>query len=88
MSTTCVGKETRAWQIRNAYQQEDTNHSMHTSCHMNSLIGKHLVDAADLITGGNDEGDHGRAISSGRLQILDELLHLEDLDLCGAVGCE
>ena len=48
---------------------------------MNSLIGKHLVDAADLIAGGDDEGDHGRAISSGRLQILDELLHLEDLDL-------
>lgn len=56
-------------------------HSMHISYRMHSLIGKHLVDAADLIAGGNDEGDHGRAISSGRLQILDELLHLEDLDL-------
>ena len=49
--------------------------------YINSLIGKHLVDAADLIAGGNDERDHGRAISSGGLQILDELLHLEDLNL-------
>ena len=48
---------------------------------MNSLIGKHLVHAADLIAGGNDERDHGRAIAPRRLQILDELLHLEDLDL-------
>ena len=53
---------------------------------MHSLIGEHLVDAADLIAGGNDEGDHGRAISSGGLQILDELLHLEDLNLWPVQG--
>ena len=48
---------------------------------INSLVGEHLVDAADLVAGRDDERDHGRAVASGRLQILDELLHLEDLDL-------
>ena len=56
---------------------------MPISCHLNSLVGEHLVDAADLVAGRDDERDHGRAVASSRLQILDELLHLEDLDLFG-----
>ena len=34
-----------------------------------------------LISGWNDEGNHGRAISSGLLQALDQFLDLPDLDI-------
>jgi len=45
------------------------------------FVAEHFVDAGNLVTGGDDERDHRRSVSSGGLQVFDEFLHLEDLDL-------
>jgi hypothetical protein len=41
----------------------------------------HLADSGDLVFRGNDEGDHGGAVSSGILEAFDEFLDFPDLDV-------
>ena len=45
------------------------------------LVGQHFTHAGDLVFGGNDEGNHGSAVSPGILQSFDQFLDLPNLDV-------
>jgi len=53
------------------------------------FVGKHFVDAGDLIAGGDDEGDHGGSISACCLKVFDQFFYLEHFDLliCVTILC-
>ena len=51
------------------------------------LVCQHLRDPGDLVTRGDDQGDHAGPVASSRLQGFDQFLHFPDFHIFIRVFC-